>query len=239
MKTLSNEIKDTLLAKGADLIGFADLSDLSEEKTLGFPRGICLALAYPKEVIRGISELPTKEYYEHYNELNKRLDALVVFGAELLIGKGFRAYAQTVADMKWDEETYSTRLPHKTVATKARIGWIGKSALLVTEKFGSAIRISTILTDAPLKCEKPITGSKCGGCKRCSHECPGNAIKGVRWSSGIAREELFEPEKCAAEAKKRTRQSLGFETTICGKCIEACPYTQRYINNYDGENYAD
>ena len=45
---------------------------------------------------------------------------------------------------------FRTVMPHKTVAVHAGLGWIGKSALFVTEKYGSAVRLTSVLTDAPL-----------------------------------------------------------------------------------------
>ena len=59
-------------------------------------------------------------------------------------------------------DNLGAELPHKTVATRAGIGWIGKCALLVTEKYGSAIRLTTVLTDMDLETDQPINGSKCG-----------------------------------------------------------------------------
>ena len=60
----------------------------------------------------------------------------------------------TICFRLWGAELSSpsqTALPHKTIATRAGIGWIGKSALLVTAKYGSAIRLSSILTDTPIE----------------------------------------------------------------------------------------
>ena len=45
---------------------------------------------------------------------------------------------------------------HFGIATRAELGWIGKNCLLVTEKFGSAIRLSSLLTQVPLCCEEPV-----------------------------------------------------------------------------------
>ena len=53
--------------------------------------------------------------------------------AEFLKNKGFDALAKTQSVVKTDETTKRSKLPHKTVATKAGVGWIGKCALLITE----------------------------------------------------------------------------------------------------------
>ena len=82
--------------------------------------------------------------------MNDLLGSLVRRGAELLEDRGHKAkpFAATKQAIDWNALT--TRLPHKTVATRAGFGWIGKCALLVTKPFGSALRIATVLTDAPL-----------------------------------------------------------------------------------------
>jgi len=42
-----------------------------------------------------------------------------------------------------------------------------KCALLITKRFGSAIRLTTVLTDATLNCDTPIDDSLCGDCMDC------------------------------------------------------------------------
>ena len=67
-------------------------------------------------------------------------------------------------------------LSHKTNAKVAMPKWQCYSGgirvdrgncLLVTEKFGSAIRLSSLLTQVPLFCEEPVNRSHCGACRIC------------------------------------------------------------------------
>jgi len=227
MEDLTGFIKNALLEHGAVLVGVGDLTELPEDVRCGMPIGISVAVRYSDEVIKGIAELPTPEYFRWYTSLNKKLDALVTFGAETLRAHGYAAIAQTRAQVGNGEEDLNTALPHKTVATRAGIGWIGKSALLVTEQYGSMIRLSTILTDAPLEPDTPINQSRCGDCMVCTDACPGKAISGKAWELGLYRDELFDPVKCRDAARERSQQGFGGGATVCGKCIEACPYTQR------------
>ena len=227
MNELTVLIKEELFRQGADLVGIGDLTELPGEVRGNMPVGICVAVKYPKEVIERISELPTAEYNEWYNKLNKMLDKMVTYGAERLKEKGFQAVAQTRAQVGNGEKDNNTPLPHKTVATRAGIGWIGKSALLVTEQYGPMIRISSILTDAPLETAVPFNKSKCGACMICPRACPAGAISGKVWEVGLYRDEFFDPVKCRKTAKERSKKGFGGENTICGKCIEVCPYTKR------------
>lgn len=230
MASLTQYIKDELFSHGADLVGIGGLSELSPDIRRGLPVGVCVAVKYPKEVIRGITALPTKEYYDQYNQLNERLDMLVTLGADALKAFGCQAVPQTRAYVGQFETDYDSLLPHKTVATCAGLGWIGKSALLVTEAFGSMIRISSILTDAPLETEKPVIKSKCGDCKVCTEACPAGAISGRLWEAGVPRDEFFNARLCRRTARERSLSSFGAEVSLCGKCIEVCPYTKKYLN---------
>jgi epoxyqueuosine reductase QueG len=230
MNDLTQYIKDELLSHGAALVGVGDLSELPPDVRRGLPMGICVAVKYPKEVIRGIADLPTKEYYDHYSRLNEKLDMLVTLGADALRAFGFEAVSQTRAYVGQYETEYDSPLPHKTVATRAGLGWIGKSALLVTKAFGSMVRISSILTDAPLKTAKPVNKSKCGDCQACTEACPAGAVSGKLWEAGVPRDAFFNAVLCRKTARERAEKGFGMETSICGKCIEICPYTRQYLN---------
>lgn len=229
MNSLTRHIENELIRHGADIVGVGDLTGLPDDVRNSLPIGISVAVKYPKEVIRGITELPTQEYHSWYNRLNERLDSLVAFGAETLQGLGYKAVAKTRAQVGDGEAECKTVLPHKTVATRAGIGWIGKCALLVAENYGSMIRLSSILTDAPLTAAAPIDQSKCEGCMICAEACPAKAVSGKLWEVGLYRDEFFDPIKCRETAKKRSKLGFGTAITLCGKCIEVCPYTQRYI----------
>jgi len=228
MTELDRQVKTELLRLGAEIVGFGNLDELPEDVREGLPVGISIAVLYPPEVIRGIAELPTQEYREWYDKLNERLDMIVGRGADMLREMGYKAVAQTREHVGSGEGEDNTTLPHKTIATRAGIGWIGKSCLLVTEEYGSAIRISSILTDAPLHTATPTNASKCGSCMVCAEACPANAITGKLWKLGSCREEFLDPVKCRKTARERSRRGFGGEITICGKCIEVCPHTRKY-----------
>ena len=187
-----------------------------------------IVLAYPKEIIRGISHQPTMEYYEAYHELNGKLDALAMLCANYIKGEGYHAYPQTVTTIG-EYGVFRTVMPHKTIAVKAGLGWIGKSALFITKPYGSAVRLTSVLTDAPLSYEEPLIQSSCGDCMVCKEACPGNAISGRLWSPELDREDFFDALACREKAREISAKSLKKQITLCGKCIEVCPYTKRYL----------
>ncbi len=221
-------IKSELLDMGASLVGFADLSDLAEEQTKGYKYGIAIAAAIRPQVINNIALGPTKEYYDEYNRLNNLLDSLDKRAAEIIRDSGFTALPKTRSNVIIDYNDHSTVLPHKTVATRAGLGWIGKCALLVTEQFGSALRISSVLTDAPLETAQPVTESRCGNCDSCVRNCPAEALSGDLWHSDKKRGEFYDFMACRNKALERTWRIAPGETH-CGLCILVCPRTKKYI----------
>lgn len=232
MKTLEEELRDILRSEGASLVGFGDLrraapGDLSV--------GVSVAVRIEPQVVRTLSDGPVRAYYDAYFELNRRLDRIVSVGAEFLEGRGFRARAQTTTAVT-ESGDYRTALPHKTVATRAGLGWIGKCALLVTKEYGSAVRLSSLLTDAPLPAAEPVDESKCGACTACREACPGRAVSGRLWRVGMDRDEFFDPLACRAAARALAKEKLNEEITLCGRCIGACPYTKGYLKRESEQN---
>ena len=224
---LTEEIKKLLYSHGADLVGIGDMSKVEH---CNFKVGTSIAVALPPNVIVDLQKAPTKEYYSLYYSLNKKLDSIVMAGEDFLKNKGFEAYAQATDRVKVDPNRIS-KLPHKTVATRAGLGWIGKNCLLVTPQYGSAIRISSLLTNAPLECNEAVDQSHCGMCKLCVNECPAQALRGALWTVDIQREEMLDTEKCRNKQIEIMLENTGIKTDLCGKCFAVCTYTRKYLKN--------
>ena len=227
LSLLKEKLLSLLSEKGAKLIGIADLTGIVGG---AMHTGISVAVPVPQKIVRDLETAPTREYYNAYFSLNEKLDAIVSAGAAFLKEKGYQALANTTKVVQTDAD-WCTPLPHKTVATRAGLGWIGKNCLLVTREYGSAVRLSSLLTDAPLPATPPITESHCGGCRVCVKSCPAKALTGVLWNSSTTREELFHKEDCKKMQMQRMKQSTGIETDLCGLCFAVCPYTQKYLQN--------
>ncbi len=225
LNALKQELFSLLQNQGAALFGVADLTGyVDSTMTTGFS----VAVPVPVNIVEDLKTAPTKEYHDMYHTLNQKLNDIVTAGADFLIQKGYHAYANTTKVVTYDEE-WRTPLPHKTVATRAGLGWIGKSCLLVTPEYGSAIRLSSLITDAPLPHDTPITESRCGGCNQCVSHCPVKALTGALWTAGMPREEIFHREICKEVQTKRMKAAAGIDTDLCGMCFAVCPYTNRYL----------
>jgi epoxyqueuosine reductase len=229
MPTLNDELLSFLKSHGASLVGFADLKEIDSKARGGFPYGVSIAVALNPEIISGIKEGPTAAYYNEYKRANQLLDTLGQYAAQFLSEKGHKAQRFAATNAGIDRQTFSTRLPHKTAATRAGLGWIGKCNLLVTKKYGSAIRLTTVLTDAPIIPGRPANDSLCGHCTHCVDACPAHVHTGMNWQLGMAREALYDAFKCREKAREFAKVREGVRDNICGICIVACPWTKKYL----------
>lgn len=222
-------VGEMLLSGGACLVGYAHLGALPPEVRDGLDFAVSFAVALDPRTIAGISAGPTEEYYAEYLRANRLLDRLGLAAASLLGSEGRRATALAATNVGIDPATHSTRLPHKTVATRAGLGWIGKCALLVTKEFGSAIRLASVLTNAELPAAQPVDRSSCGTCIACVEACPGRAPSGNDWRVGTQRDSFFDAFACRRTARALAAK-IGIDETFCGICIAACPWTKRHLD---------
>ncbi|HEY96883.1 MAG TPA: epoxyqueuosine reductase [Dehalococcoidia bacterium] len=226
---LHDELSTFLKSQGAALTGFADLHEIPPDLRDNFPCGVSIAVALNPEIVAGIADGPNQPYFEEYRRANQLLGILGDRAARFLEQKGYQASSFAATNAGIDPDTFSTRLPHKTVATRAGLGWIGKCALLVTPEYGSAIRLTTVLTDADLPAGKPVNASQCSDCTACVDVCPGHAVTGRDWQLGMPRESLYDFSACRETALDFEKKRKMVRDSICGMCIAACPWTIKYL----------
>jgi epoxyqueuosine reductase QueG len=121
------------------------------------------------------------------------------------------------------------------VATRAGLGWIGKTDLLITRQFGPRLRLVTILLkDFSGKTGKPVNDSKCGNCSACVDACPALAANGKKWNIKIDRDDFYNPWKCRDMCAELGKQKLQADARVCGICVEACPVGKKTLQNGQG-----
>jgi len=228
MNEMEEALVKILTAEGATLVGFADIGDLPSRPRMGMDSAVWIAVALDPLIVRDMASGPTKLYEIEYRKVNERLAKLVRQAAKVVRGFGFEAHARLPTDEDIDWIDLTTPLPHKTVATRAGVGWIGKCGLLVTEEFGSALRMAVVLTDASFSWSQPVGASMCGDCEACVEACPAGAATGEDWIKGMEREEYYDAHLCHEHILKVTK-AKGITAKICGVCIAVCPFTKKYV----------
>lgn len=208
---------------------FVNIQQLAEEQTKGFPSAILIGIALSPSFLKRVAEMPDYvEWVKREKQFNNdefhlaeiKTDALADFAADYLRKKNFEAYSQSESNIEktgfYDTTTKSTPLPHKTIALKAGLGWIGKHNLLVTPEYGSAISMCTVLTNAPLETiGNEVAASQCRSCSVCTKVCPAKVLKGTTWEKGTSRDEIIDVHHC----------------TTCLQCMVQCPYTKQYASS--------
>jgi epoxyqueuosine reductase QueG len=212
---------DSLLrSHGIDLWGVAKNSPpLHLAPTL--PRAISLLAGFQPDSLTDLENGPTEKYFIEYKHLNAKLNKASTALKQFLEKLGYHATKvdATLEDYdKVEDWGEAGVFAHKTAATQAGLGWIGKTALFISTVFGPRVRLATVFTNLELPTRTPITRGRCGRCRSCIEACPVNAGRDVRWKAGIEREHLYNEKAC--EYFGDSFPELG---GVCGICIAACP----------------
>ncbi|MDO5675575.1 MAG: 4Fe-4S double cluster binding domain-containing protein [bacterium] len=203
----------------ADLQGFATPTDASGR---GFAAALAFALPMDRAVMASIQTGPNQAYADLYASVNGRINEISIELAADLRQRGIRALA-LAASKRTDPVNIRGDFPHKTAATRAGIGWIGRNCQLITRSYGPWVRLGTVFTDFALKEPGPaLERSFCGTCTACISACPAGALQGAAWSAGLAREAQLDAQSC--DTWKKTHYSRYHKGHNCGICSAVCPH---------------
>jgi epoxyqueuosine reductase len=210
--------------------GFADLSGLLHERFRGYSHAITIGKRLDDKIVDSVKAAPNIEYYRLYKETNAYLLGLVTYLAGDISALGVKSLVirpTSSQEIDRSPEYYKTLrhdFSHKMVGTRAGLGWIGKTALFVSTKFGPRLRLVSILVDYPLKpLHPPIERSRCGKCSACVQACPAGAANGKLWNTKIDRDEFYNAFKCQKKALELSRDFASSDDEICGICMSVCP----------------
>ncbi|MCX5706485.1 MAG: 4Fe-4S binding protein [Candidatus Omnitrophica bacterium] len=210
-------LKKFAVAQLVDLFGVADISkekkdfQIQEGLLAKLDKAVCIGVRLSQSVLEEISNAPTRLYFHHYRTVNATLDQTALRISNFIQRKGFRALP-IPASIILDWQNQKGHLSHKKLGVLAGLGWIGRNNLLVNKTLGSQFRLATILTDMPLKVDKPAK-ENCQNCRLCVKMCPAEAIKETP--------EDFEHIKCFEKLKEFQKQRL-VDQYICGVCVSVC-----------------
>jgi len=226
MKKFEQEIARISASHGCTLYGFADLAGLTPGELSNFQRGISFVFQMEPWVMDQLAHGPTAAYSVLYGQINLRIDALAAEVVRALERTGHQAWALP-SSTRSDPVNIRGDFQHKTAATRAGLGWVGKNCQLLTMPWGPWVRLGTVLTDAPLESAEPIEKSLCGKCTKCIDACPAQALKGGRWRPGVAREVILDAWACDRYKKTHFNRYHGGHNY--GICTQACPVGQKTL----------
>lgn len=202
-------IKDRAIALGAGTVGITAMTEqaLYRGGKLNYVNAIVVLLPMDStEMAHVTNDRAGTETMRAYMEITRTVIGL----------------AQTIRAMGWRARAYceGADILHIPLAIDAGLGQLGKHGSLICKEYGSGMRIATVLTDLPLARDQPIdiaVDDLCIGCRRCTLDCPVDAIGDSKQMVRGENKWYVDFDKCAPY----------FTATVgCGICIEVCPWTK-------------
>lgn len=227
-------LRKLLHAWGADMVGVGDISKIDENEPLPeelkhFTQAISIAIRlHPTSNMSGKFDNGDDhqrmiDYMEENEDVVKKLNYIIKKVGKEIKKSGFNYLAippiHSVDDNRFISTLYPL-FPHRTAATLAGLGWIGKNGMLINGAYGPNLVWATILTNTRFNASRPQLLSLCYGCKLCEMACPVNAIKGVNWSRAMGNNQIIDFETCETYM---TLNEERFGRPVCGICFLACP----------------
>jgi len=195
------------------------LWDYSRKYLTGAKSVIVLMMEVFPEVVKyltskhQVGEVALRDLYKrNLNVINGHIDWEAYKIIKKLHELGYKGLAFTAGDPPTDNRLLESAFSYKYAAQAAGLGVIGWHGLLITPEYGSRLRLSAVVTDAPLQPSAPSGQEhpciKCGGA--CIKICPASAIK----MPGEGEEYNNDKYACFAYCSA----SEG-----CSECLKACP----------------
>ncbi|MBI5014970.1 MAG: epoxyqueuosine reductase [Deltaproteobacteria bacterium] len=181
---LSDRVKGVALRAGADLAGIVKVRDLTEhaeeiERALpGADSVLVLGVRHSLAALRS-GHNPAAQF-----------DTLFAYGeclrsagtaSRFLEAKGFPSVALPAfipLDMGDIKKGMRGEICWRRAGVRAGLGSYGENGLLVTRRFGSALRLAGLVTTADLEADAPLETDVCDHCLRCVRACPEGALFG-------------------------------------------------------------
>jgi epoxyqueuosine reductase len=250
--SLTQECKEVALANGADLAGVVKAANLPEHSEslakilAGADSVIVLAVGHNLAALANdntqVMQVETAFTYAEATRAAKSVE-------RYLARKGYSAVAVPPflpVDMAEPKYGLKGEICWRRAAVRAGLGSYGMNGLLVTSRFGSAVRLSGVVTTADLTPDEPLSEDVCTHCGLCLEACPAKALSG----DGPVNKRLCGPkalefgfnkfrsilEKVATGSDKEKRELLDdyslrelWQTFItgsyyyCAHCLTQCP----------------
>jgi epoxyqueuosine reductase QueG len=223
-RILTDELRNASIHMGADCFGVAPASDFLDPSYQGnrpqdiMPQVrsvIVIGVIVPKGAVENLP----KGRAEYTNTLlagTVVLRGIAFRLAQMLERKGHRATIVPTEGSEFgywyaDKETLKADVSIKYAAYLAGMGNYGINHLLLLPKVGPRVRMTAVVTDAPLVPGRPsgdLVEPSCAHCLLCVKACPTGALH---------EDGKIEPKKC------RDYMFTELGGLRCGLCVKVCP----------------
>ena len=208
---MARRLKQKAKELGAGIVGITEIEpgDLYDDMEQKHRYAICIGIPMRREEMQHVPhERSGLEVQRVYGEVARVSIEL----AEYIRAMGWPAYAHG--------DPRSTEVLQIPMAVRAGLGQLGKHGSMISKEYGSNFRLSAVATDIPLSLDNPVdigVDDLCLGCRRCTIDCPPDAIADEKqWVRGEYRW-YVDFDKCVPY----------FTTTFgCAICIEVCPWSE-------------
>lgn len=217
--TLTNELKKYVEEQGIDVFGIADVNVLNAKGRQGrrpqdlFPEGKAI-------LIFGCGMLDNFSRGWIVNGKGGEFLALTLLELEhrkmllksWLKHHGYHTYGGGV----YGDGALHLGIRLGEAAASCGMGYIGKSNLLITPKYGPRVNLLYLATDAPLKADVVKNDNQCGDCQICEKACLSGAIMGDGY---------FHARQCESiiNCHPNKRYYSKYVNQDCDRCLRVCP----------------
>jgi epoxyqueuosine reductase QueG len=188
---LKEKVKDICdLPDGVDVVGFASVdrfgglpSDQRPTQFLPDTKTVVVLASQLFQVLtsrltahRKIGEVSFRDFYDAHNEtVVHDLKQTGYRIARFLTNQGFPSI--NIGQDLTDYRTITAAFSFKYAALQAGLGGVGKNGLLIAPQYGPRVKLSAVLTEAPLPADPLAAQDPCGDCEICIKVCPSGALK--------------------------------------------------------------